>query len=126
MVVGRVDAHGSILRAVTEVFVYGRSSMRARVQAVIDTGFSEFLTLPPHAIRALGLRPEYEESLVLANGQTTKLVVYAASIDWDGHMREVKVLESDGDPLIGMKMLRDHDIHIRAVPDGPVSIEPVK
>ena len=126
MVIGRVDDRGSILRAVTEVLVSGESSLQARVQAVVDTGFSEFLTLPSHAIRALGLVPEYEENLVMANGQTVKMVAYAASIDWDGQAREVKVLESEGDPLIGMAMLRNHDLQIRVIPNGPVAIDAIE
>ena len=61
----------------------------------------------------------------MANDDQIFFDVYTALIDWNGQRRQVEVHSADGDPLIGMAMLRDHDLHVRAIPDGPVSIEPV-
>ncbi len=125
MVAGRVVAQQSALKPTVELLVYGQSRNRARVQAVVDTGFTEQFTLLAHAISTLNLVFAYEEKLTMANGETITFDVYYASLEWDGKMREVKIHLADGDPLIGMAMLRDHDIHIRATPDGPVSIQPL-
>ena len=55
MVTGRVTASDTVLQPVVEIYVYGRSNTRARVQATVDTGFTEYFTLPLHAIRELDL-----------------------------------------------------------------------
>ena len=125
MVTGRVVAQGAILKPFAELLVYGQSSTRARVQAVIDTGFTQHLTLPSHAIAALNLKFAFEEKLTMANDDQIFFDVYTALIDWNGQRRQVEVHSAEGDPLIGMAMLRDHDLRVRAIPDGPVSIEPV-
>ncbi len=125
MVAGRVVARGAILKPFAELFVYGQSNTRARVQAVIDTGFTQHLTLPTHAIDALNLEFAFEEKLTMANDDQIDVEVYIGSIDWNGQRRQVEIHRAEGDPLIGMAMLRNHDLHVRAIPDGPVSIEPV-
>ncbi len=125
MVTGRVDARGEILQPFVELAVYGSSDRMARVQAIIDTGFTEYLTLPPHAIDALGLTKIMEEPMTLANGVPFTFEVYSGEIDWDNQKRRVDVHQKEGDPLIGMAMLRDHDLRIRVVPNGPVGIDPI-
>ena len=121
MVAGRVIAHGASLQPIAEVFVYGQSNTRARVQAVVDTGFTQHLTLPVGAITTLNLEFAFKEMLTMANDTD----VYTASIDWGGRKRQVEIHATEGDPLIGMAMLRDHDLHVRVVPEGPVSIAPI-
>lgn len=110
---------------VAELLVYGQSDSRARVYAVVDTGFTQHLTLPEHAIRALNLRFAFEETLTMANDEPTEFATYHASVNWNGVTRKVEVHRAEGDPLIGMAMLRDHDLHIRSVPGGIVSIDPI-
>ena len=125
MVAGRVISHNANLKPVVELLVYGHSEARARVQAIVDTGFTEQLTLPANAISKLGLPFEHEENLTMANDQPVTFQAFNARVEWNGQIREVKVLEAEGDPLIGMAMLRDHDLHIRAITDGNVSIESI-
>ena len=125
MVAGRVIAHGASLQPVAEVFVYGESNTRARVQAVVDTGFTQHLTLPVGAITTLNLEFAFKEMLTMANDEPINTDVYTASIDWGGRKRQVEIHATEGNPLIGMAMLRDHDLHVRVVPEGPVSIAPI-
>ena len=125
MVTGRVIAHGKTLQPVVEVIVHGSSNQRARVQAVVDTGFTQYLTLPAHAIAALNLQFAFEEKLTMANGESININAYTALMEWGGRTRQVEIHSAEGDPLTGMAMLRDHDLYIRAVPDGTVRIDPV-
>ena len=125
MVTGRVIAHGATLQPFAEIPVYGRSNAKAIVQAIVDTGFTGYLTLPTHAVRVLGLQFAIEEEMTLANGEPISFDVYSAAIEWNGQLRRVRVHSSEGDPLIGMAMLRDHDLHVRAIPNGPVTIDPL-
>ena len=125
MLTGRVIGNEAVLHPSVELFVYGPSSVGLRVQAVVDTGFNGYLKLSIHWIRKLGLQFVAEEDLALANGVEVTFDVYVALVEWDGEMRYVRVLCAEGDPLIGMEMLRDHDLHVRAIPDGNVSIAPI-
>lgn len=113
------------MKPVAELFVHGQSDTRARVRAVVDTGFTQHLTLPEHAIRSLNLRFAFEETLILANDEPIEFTAYHASVAWNGVQRKIEVHRAEGDPLIGMAMLRDHDLHIRAIPDGEVSVNPI-
>ena len=125
MVSGRVVASGATLKPVVELHVYGPSENGARVQAVVDTGFTEQLTLPAYAVAALNLPFVFDEKLTMANDESTTFDVFIASINWDGQLRAVKVHLAEGDPLIGMDILREPELHIHAIPDGRVNIEPV-
>ena len=95
----------------------GGSNATASVQAIVDTGFTGYLTLPTNAVRAPGLQFAIEEEMTLANGEPITFDVYSAAIEWNGQLRRVRVHSSEGDPIIGMAMLRDHDLHVRAIPE---------
>lgn len=125
MVTGQVVASEATLKPVIELHVYGPSGNKARVQAVVDTGFTEELTLPAYAVNALNLPFVFDEKLTMANDEATTFDVFIASIDWNGRVRTIKIHLTEGDPLIGMAMLRDHDLHVRAIPDGLVSVKPI-
>ncbi len=125
MVTGRVNARGETLQSFVELSVQGSTTTVARVQAIVDTGFTEYLTLPSYAIEALGLTKITDETMTLANGDPIAFEVYSAEVDWDGRNRRVEVHQKDGDPLIGMAMLRNHDLQIRVIPNGPVAIDAI-
>jgi len=75
--------------------------LRGRVQeveAVIDTGYSEWLTLPAASVAALGLRWRSVDRATLADGSECLFDVYEANVVWDGKVRRVLVDEADADP----------------------------
>ena len=47
---------------------------------------------------------------------------YAAYVLWHGQRRQIKVLNMEGDPLIGMELLRGSNISSDALPGGGVTI----
>ena len=51
--------------------------------------------------------------------------VYDASIEWDGQVRPILVLEADDVPLIGMALLYGSRLTIDVVDGGAVTIEPL-
>ncbi len=93
------------------------------IEAVLDTGFSGSLTLPPSLINALGLPFRSRGIAVLADGNEAQFDIYAVVVVWDGQSRSILVEAADTDPLIGMSLLYGHDIHIQAVDGGRVTIE---
>ena len=59
---------------------------------------------------------------VLADGSIVWFEVYLADIDWNGGRRRVEVQAIDAEPLVGMGLMLDHDLTIRMVDGGPVTI----
>ena len=93
------------------------------VDAVIDTGFSGFLTLPSDIIVTLGLGWEGRDVATLGDGTSCTFDVYLAIVIWDGQYREVYVNESETVPLLGMKLLRGYDLRLQTIEGGSVAIE---
>lgn len=92
------------------------------VDAVIDTGFSGFLTLPSEMISTLQLRWEGRDMATLGDGTSCTFEVYLGLVIWDGQYLEVYINESETIPLIGMQLLRGYDLRIQAIEGGMVTI----
>ena len=101
----------------------GTGRRQEDIEAIIDTGFSGFLTLPPALIASLGLRWRGREQAVLGDGSLHLYDVYSASVIWDGTRRIVEIDAVDTDSLIGMSLLYGYDIRIQAIEGGSVTIE---
>lgn len=98
------------------------SGVTIDVEAVMDTGFTGHLTLPHDVVRALAL-PEWGfVDVELADGTTATLSVYQARIVWHDRPRRIPVYGADGDPLLGMALLRGSTVTMTVVPDGAVEI----
>jgi clan AA aspartic protease len=91
--------------------------------AVIDTGFSGFLTLPSSIIAELDLTWKGRDVATLGDGTACIFEVYIASIIWDGEYRFIDINESETAPLIGMRLLRGYDLRIRTIEGGLVTID---
>lgn len=96
------------------------------VDAVIDTGFSGFLTLPSDMIATLGFSWEGRDVATLGDGTFCTFEVYIGLVIWDGQYREIYINESETIPLIGMQLLRGYDLRIQAFEGGLVTIEALK
>ena len=95
------------------------------VEAIIDTGFDRFLTLPPALTMLLGLRPEGAIRVILGDGSSALMDRYAATVIWHGLPREITVFESDGVPLLGMELLENSRVTIDVTEGGRITIEPL-
>ena len=93
------------------------------IDAVIDTGFSGFLTLPPNVIAALDLTWKGRDVATLGNGTSCIFDVYIATVIWDGQYRIIDINESETVSLIGMRLLRGYDLRIQTIEGGTVAIE---
>jgi clan AA aspartic protease len=96
------------------------------VDAVIDTGFSGFLTLPSGSIAALDLTWKGRDVATLGDGTSCIFEVYIATVIWDGEYRVIDINESETVPLIGMRLLRGYDLRIQAIEGGTVTVEVLK
>ena len=74
-------------------------------------------------IVALGLRWQEDGDGILANGSTTVLNAYKATVIWDGQPKAILVHELESEPLIGMRLLHGFRFIMDSVDGGPVQIE---
>ena len=93
------------------------------INAVIDTGFTGYLSLSREIIEALKLPWTGIDRGTLGDGSEVTFEVYAVTVIWDGQYRDIPVNEAETDPLIGMSLLYGYDLRIRAVEGGTVVIE---
>ena len=96
------------------------------IDAVIDTGYTGFLSLPREIIAALNLPWTGIDRGTLGDGSEVTFEVYASTIIWDGQYRNIPVNEAETDPLVGMSLLYGYDLQIRAVEGGHVTIKAVE
>ncbi len=108
--------------AVISLVIKHDSNLKS-INAVIDTGFTGFLSLPQSIIDELELPWSYSDFATLGDGSETLFDIHDATIIWDGQFRAIEINSADTDPLLGMKMLRGFRLQVDTVPGGMVKIE---
>jgi clan AA aspartic protease len=93
-------------------------------EAVLDTGFSDYLALPPNLVTDLQLPYYGEAEYELGDGRIVRFTLHTVTILWDGANQEVHVLATEGGVLVGMRMLYGHQVYLDVVDGGEVRIEP--
>jgi clan AA aspartic protease len=119
MITGTVQAREARIR----LTVRGPRSKELRIEAVIDTGYTASLTLPPEVRTLLGLQWISTGRGILADGSECLFDVYEARVDWDGAWRRILVDEADTDPLVGMDLMAGHELRIQVRSRGKVAIK---
>ena len=120
MVEGVVNSR---LEAVISLSLSGPLGSNREVEAVVDTGFSEFLILPTELARELSLAFGGVTLMILADGEKQYFEYYNVTVMWDGRPRTVRAHVADGTPLVGMALLHGHSLHVEVVEGGRVTIE---
>ena len=110
--------------AIIEVEVIGLNQ-RAKIEAILDTGFTGSLTLPEFLIDYLRLPQIGTRRTIIAHGRAILLDLYLAKVIWHGEERDIEVLRTDKQPLVGMSLLRGSRLTLDVVPDGDVTITPL-
>jgi clan AA aspartic protease len=93
------------------------------IDALIDTGFDGFLTLPPNVIAALGLKRLGRGLAVLADGREQPFDIHAVAVLWDSQLITVEADSSDSEPLVGMGLLQGYRLSIEVADGGSVEIQ---
>ena len=109
--------------AIIRVAVGSTNSRKQMVEAVIDTGFTGFLSLPQSIITSLGLPWYFRDVGTLGDGSEVIFEMYKATVIWDGRNKVIDVASSETEPLVGMSLLYGFNVQIEAVEGGTVTIE---
>ena len=103
--------------------VLGPNGEEQGVAAIIDTGFSGFLSLPASVIEALALPWLGRGQALVGDGSHQAFDLYRAMVVWDDEPRPVQVASTETEPLLGVSMLYGHDLRIQFIEGGPVAVE---
>lgn len=120
MMFGRVNDN---CEAIIKVAVGRIDSPKIAVDAVIDTGFTSFLSLPLSIITELDLTWHYRDVGTLGDGSEVVFELYKAAVIWDGQNMMVDIVASDAEPLVGMGLIYGFKLQVEAVEGGRVTIE---
>lgn len=93
------------------------------LEFVVDTGFTEFLTLPVAAVASLRLPYSHDYPAYLADGSIVQMNIHLATILWNGVEREVTVLATGRRPLVGTMLLDEQELRVRFHEGDLVSVQ---
>jgi clan AA aspartic protease len=114
----------NLRREVTLPLVVSSSNgQQEAINAVIDTGFDGFLTLPSEIIIRLELPWTISNPATLGDGSETVFDFYAGKVIWDGKYRTIDIAETETEPLLGIAMLYGYRLQVDNVEGGIVKIE---
>lgn len=108
---------------ILSLHLQGANGHHETINAAIDTGFNDFLTLSPALIAQLSLKQRGFIRAMLGDGSTVSMPVYTVTLWWHGQPREVDVLATDSGSLIGMALLDGSRLLIDVTIGGQVVIE---
>ena len=119
MITGKITVYQE---AIIELEV-GSSNQSEKIEAVIDTGFTGYLTLPSALVSRLNLQQAGEQRAILGNENRVVLKRHIAKVLWHGAERNVYVLQAEGGPLVGMSLLHGSRLILDVVTDGNVTVD---
>jgi clan AA aspartic protease len=121
MILGFVHNREAIIRFAA----IGEREKKQGIRAVIDTGFTGSLTLPPAIIADLELTWFTQQEVFLGDGSRKTFDVYRSTVIWDGQHRVIEVNASDTAPLVGMALIEGFELRVQAYEGGTVAILPI-
>ena len=113
MITGRVDTDW---QAIVPLVAKHREPTKpdATIDFLIDTGFTGYLSLPPDWVQKLGLRVVDVQRGMTADGRVGYFETVDVGILWHGQPQLIRAQVLD-EPLIGTRLLRSHQAHLRWV-----------
>ncbi|MBE9238131.1 MAG: clan AA aspartic protease [Sphaerospermopsis sp.] len=113
------------LDAIIPLIIFGSDSKISRQNAVIDTGFNGWLSLPQDLINQLNLRWKRRGRAILGDGSECVFNVYEAVIIWDGVPIKIPIDEADSEPLVGMLLMQGYQLIIQVFEGGSVELRKI-
>lgn len=120
MIMGQINADRE---AVISLVLRSASREEVTIEAVIGTGFSDYLTIPKSLVASLKIPFREAVEFTLADGNSVAFETYALTVIWNGRERSILVLASEGGPLAGMSLLYGYRLVMDVVDGGGVTIE---
>jgi clan AA aspartic protease len=90
--------------------------------AIVDTGFNGWLSLPPDLISQLKLKWKRRGRAILGDGSECVFNVYEAVLVWDGNLLTIPIDEADSEPLVGMSLMEGYQLIVQVFEGGYVEL----
>lgn len=119
MIIGQVN---SDYEPIIRVAIHDSNGKIYERDAVIDTGFDGWLSLPPDIINELGLNWKRRGRALLSDGSESIFDIYEATVLWDEQLLTIPIDEADSDPLVGMSLMEGYELNIEVINGGIVRL----
>ena len=119
MITGTVNTE---LEPIISLSIHHSDSKVFIQDAIVDTGFNGWLSLPPDLIAELDLKWKRRGRAILGDGSECVFNVYEAVIAWDEALVTIPVDEADSEPLVGMSLMEDYELTMQIFEGGFVEL----
>ena len=93
--------------------------------AIVDTGFNGWFSLPPDLIAQLNLKWKRRGRAILGDGSECVFNVYEAVLVWDGNFLTIPIDEANSEPLVGMSLMEGYQLMVQVFEGGRVELSKV-
>ncbi|WP_404790533.1 hypothetical protein [Altericista sp. CCNU0014] len=93
--------------------------------AIVDTGFNGWLSLPPDSIAELNLKWKRRGRAILGDGSECVFNVYEVVVVWDDTLLTIPVDEADAEPLVGMSLMEGYQLTMQVFEGGQVELRKI-
>ena len=103
----------------------GTNGVEMDIPFVLDTGFSEYLSLPKDFLDALGFPEVSTDTITLADGSQIEVSLHNGVVVWDGQTQGVTIHCLGGDALVGISQMMEYTLNLPVRVNSIVTLTPI-